>query len=230
MRLKLTASPGQANQMAGRFEKIMATAATNAVRAAAKAAVAAGRAEIASSGLGSIWQRSLVASPFRPKTGVSLNPSAWVHSKINYSDVFESGRDISGKPFIWLPLPTVPRMTGAGLKFGGIVSRPHMTPRQYARSVGKLYTIRRPGKPPMLGAKINKSRKPQPFGRFASKRVLSKRGNALGPLTEIIPLFVAVPAVHLPKKFSVEAAIKSAVERNIDDFYQTALVKATDGD
>lgn len=229
MQFKLTVQSGQANRMASQFEKIMATAATNAMRATAKAAVAAGRAEIASSGLGPVWQKSLVASPFRPKTGVSLNPSAWIHSRINYSDVFETGRDISGSPFIWLPLPTVPRNTGSGLKFGGIVAREHMTPGQYARKVGKLYTIRRPGKPPMLGAKINKSSKPQPFGRFASKRTLSKRGNALGPRTEIIPLFVAVPAVHLPKKFSVEQAIETAVERNIDDFYQTALVKATNG-
>ena len=56
--------------------------------------------------------------------------------------------------WLWLPLPNVPPNPGSGVKFGGLIGRPHMTPRQYIAKVGPLITMHRPGKPPMLGAVV----------------------------------------------------------------------------
>jgi hypothetical protein len=209
MRLVTTAPSGQWLKATDAYEKLIAKAETLAVRDVSKQARDQGRSAISAAGFSNKFANSLVVK-FKPSSGYSLDPSAYIHTTINYADVFEHGATIVGKPFIWLPLPTVPAGHG----------RPHLTPRQYVQEVGPLITMHRAGKPPMLGARIQTGRlPPQPFGRFVSRRRLARGVSGRGTF-QTIPMFVGVPAVSIPPKFDVDGIITEvASEDNIEKAY-----------
>ncbi len=200
MKLVARAESGQWVKATTEYERIIAKGATQAMRKIGKLAVDAGRQAISAAGFSAKFSRTLRAIN-KPKSGYVLNPSVYIHSTINYADIFETGKTIVGHPFLWLPLPSVPPFKG----------RPHMTPRQYIQNVGPLVTMRRPGKLPLLGAVVRGAPKAQPFGRFASRAKLRK-GIAGRGVTQTIPLFVAVASVVIPKKFDVKGAIENAAE------------------
>lgn len=215
MKFVIKAPAGQAADSAIEGAKLMATALTNAMREVGKIALTKGKASIADSGLGSRWVRSLKLL-MRPKSGVSFDPSAYVHSTINFSDIFEHGGTIVGQPLLWLPLDNVPKINGRQL-----------TPKQYVRKFGPLRTIRRKGRAPMLGAAVRVNVKP---GKRVSKRALSgtisKRATSV-----IVPLYVGVPSVTLLKRFDVHGAAKEAFEQFGDIYKQKMdeLIKANNG-
>lgn len=208
MKLKIEAPAGQAADSVLAKANQMASALTFAMRDVGKLAVQKGRASIASAGLSARWVRSLRAIN-RPKSGVTFDPSVFVHSTINYSDIFERGGVINGKPLLWLPLPNVPRRAGRQL-----------TPKQYVRQFGKLTTIHRDGKPPMLGASVRVNIRP---GKRVSKRAL--RGTISRTLkSTIVPLYVGVPAVTQIKRFDVHGAAEEAFKQ-FPDFYKQQMDK-----
>jgi len=209
MNLKFNVPPGQWIKATDLYQALMAKALTGAMRDVGKLGRERGRQAITAAGFSNKFANSLVAKlPAKD----ALAPTAYIHTTINYADVFETGAVIAGKPYLWLPLPTVPAGPG----------RPHMTPKQYVENVGPLVTMHRAGKPPMLGARVAISApRPQPFGRFVSRRILrrgisTRRG---GQPAQVIPLFVGVPAVNIPKKFDVHAAVVDAFG-HLDDFYR----------
>jgi hypothetical protein len=209
VRIVTKADAGQWLKATNQYEKIMAKAATQAMRDVGKEAVSKGRAAIAQAGFSAKFQRTLRVIN-RPASGYVLNPAAYIHSTINYADVFETGKTITGSPFLWLPLPNVPPYK----------DREHMTPVQYVRIVGPLVTMRRAGGLPMLGAVVERGGKPtrrrlrQTFlkGAFGEKR----------RATVTIPLFVAVSSVNIPKKFDVAGAVQDASDE-LDALYQKRL-------
>ena len=209
MNLKFNVPPGQWIKATDLYQALMAKALTGAMRDVGKLGRERGRQAITAAGFSNKFANSLVAKLPAKDT---LAPTAYIHTTINYADLFETGAIITGKPYLWLPLPTVPAGPG----------RPHMTPKQYVENVGPLVTMHRAGKPPMLGARVAISApRPQPFGRFVSRRILrrgisTRRG---GQPAQVIPLFVGVPAVNIPKKFDVHAAVVDAFG-HLDDFYR----------
>jgi hypothetical protein len=209
MKLVTTAPSGQWLKATNTYEKLIAKAETLAVRDVSKQARDQGRAAISAAGFSNKFANSLVIK-YKPSSGYSLNPSAYIHTTINYADVFEHGATIAGKRWLWLPMPSVPAAPG----------RPHMTPKQYIQQVGPLVLMWRPGKPPMLGARIQTGRlPPQPFGRFVSRRRLARGVSGRGQFYTI-PLFVGVPAVTIPPKFDVDGIITQvASEDNIEKAY-----------
>jgi hypothetical protein len=204
------------------IDNVIVEAANKAVQQSASAGVQAGRADIAQAGFSKIWQNSLRYKMMTPKN--SLNPKAYIHTRINYADIFETGGTIQGDPLIWLPLPSVPPNPGSGLKFGGVVKREHMTPGQYVRKIGPLISLRRPGKPPILAAAIRRGFKAQPFGRFATKAQLRRGLKGRGGGVQMIPLFVGVPSVHISKKWNVTAALQREAN-NMPKYYEEELRK-----
>jgi hypothetical protein len=134
-----------------------------------------------------------------------LNPSVYIHSTVNYLDVFETGKTITGSPWLWLPLPNVPPNPGSGVKFGGLIGRPHMTPRQYIAKVGPLITMHRPGKPPMLGAAVEGGGRPT--RRRLRSTFLKQRFGEKTRATRVVPMFVGVPSITIDEKFDVSQAI-----------------------
>ncbi len=199
------------------YEKIIAKGATQAMRRMSKLAVDAGRRAIGAAGFSANVQRTLRAIN-KPKSGYVLNPSVYIHSTVNYLDVFESGRTITGSKWLWMPLPAVPPNTGAGVKFGGLISRPHMTPSQYIRKVGPLVLMWRPGKTPMLGAEVEVGGKPT-RGRLR-RTFLKKTFGEKRRATKVVPLFVAVPKVTIAKKFDVHQAIEEAAPQIAEAYNQ----------
>jgi hypothetical protein len=207
MRLVTKADAGQWLKASTAYERIIAKAATLAMRDVGKDAVTKGRAAISAAGFSPKFAGTLRVIN-KPASGYVLNPAAYVHSTINYADVFETGKTITGHPFIWLPLPSVPPIAG----------RQHMTPKQYIQNVGPLVTMRRPGRLPLLGAVVKGPPKAQPFGRFATRARLRKGRSGKGTVTQTIPLFVGVPSVNIPKKFDVKGAVDSAFGK-LQEFY-----------
>ncbi len=199
MKLVARAEPGQWVKATTAYEKIIAKGATQAMRKVGKLAVDAGRQAISAGGFSSKFARTLRAIN-KPKSGYVLNPSVYIHSTINYADIFETGKTIVGQPFLWLPLPNVPPFKG----------RPHMTPRQYIQNVGPLVTMRRTGKPPMLGALVETGGRPT-RGRLR-RTFLRGVFNEKRRSTITVPMFVGVHSVTIPKKFDVKGAIENAAE------------------
>jgi hypothetical protein len=211
MRIVTKAEQGQWLKATTEYERIMSKAATLAMREVGRDAVAKGRASIAAGGFSTRFQRTLRAIN-KPPSGFVLNPSVYVHSTVNYADIFESGKTIVGNPFLWLPLPSVPRAA----------HREHMTPREYVKNIGPLISLKRPlGAQPILAAVIRRGPKAQPFGSFATRSQL-RRGQGGRGETQIIPLFVGVRSVTIPKKFDVHAAAEQAFDQ-LEKFYKENL-------
>lgn len=209
MKFVVKAPAGQAAQSSLKLANQMATALTEAMREVGRIALAKGRDSIAASGLGRRWVRSLRLIT-RPKRGFSFEPSAYVHSRINYSDVFETGRTIKGAPLLWLPLPNVPKVNGR-----------QVTPAQFSKQFGKLTTIRRKGKAPLLGVHVS--------GRV-SKRITKRTriGKSILGGTHVVPVYVGVPSVTLPKKFDVHSAAEKAFEQ-FGDIYKQKMNELNNG-
>ena len=216
MKLVSRAEPGQWEKATTGYERIMAKAATLGMRQIGKLAEAKARQTIAAAGFTSNVQRTMKALN-KPASGYVLNPAVWLHSTVNYLDVFETGRTITGSPYLWLPLPNVPPNTGSGTKFGGLISRPHMTPSQYIRKVGPLVTMRRPNGLPMLGAVVE-----GPDTRPSRKRLrqtfLKRRFGEKTRPTHVVPMFIAVTSITIPKKFDTEAAVEDAMKGLADAY------------
>lgn len=144
LRLTLSAVAGSFYKAITEGEKPIARAATAAVRDAAEFAKAGGRASIATAGFSRKWQNELRVKIYPPGRD-SLRAAALIYHKVSYAQVFEKGAVIHGKPLLWLPLPNAP--FGAGGR--------RIPAAKFQQQVGiPLYTIRRQGKPPMLGANV----------------------------------------------------------------------------
>lgn len=164
------------------MERPIAKAATAAVREAGEIAKRNGRASVAAGGLSRKWQNALRVKIYPPQ-GDSIRPAAFIYHKIQYAGVFEDGAVIRGQPLLWLPLPGVP------------IRRGHpMTAAQYARSVGPLVSVERPGRPPLL---------------FAKPRA-GRRGRRAGAGAERKPLYVGLSSVAIHKRFDIKGAVQKA--------------------
>jgi hypothetical protein len=181
------------------WEKLVAHAATAGVRDCGKAAQEAGRNEIASHGFTSRRWKTSIVSVMHPKGGAEvLNPWAWVHSKINFADVFETGKTISKASFLWLPLPSVPNWPGDPSR--------QMSAKKYIQTYGPgslRSALHRGSKSPLLLGKTAATSKPQPFGKFG--RPLKRGSNRAA---RWIPMFVGVRQVVIRQIFDVSGAIK----------------------
>ncbi len=198
-------TPGQWAKATTEYERIIAKGVTQAMRKTGKQALTAGRNAIGAAGFTANVQRTLRAIN-KPKQGFVLNPSVYIHSTVNYLDVFETGKTITGHPWLWLPLPNVPPNPGSGVKFGGLIGRPHMTPRQYVAKVGPLVTMHRPGKPPMLGAVVEGPSTRPSRARLRRTFLKQRFGEKTRP-THVVPMFVGVAKITIGKKFDVTQAI-----------------------
>lgn len=200
-------------ELAPKVAKAMQAAAVAAVTDAAVLAKAGGRASIAAGGFSVRWQNALRHRVY-PNADKPLTPAAIVWHKIQYSNIFETGGTVSGKPSLWLPLPEVPR--GAG-------SHP-LTPAQYVARVGPLRTIKVPGKPPMLagrGSRAGITRATATQVRVRKRAV--KAGTILGAW---VPLFIAKKNVTDPQRFNIRGAARKAAE-DLPELYERRLEKVT---
>ncbi|MEN6306090.1 MAG: DUF6441 family protein [Armatimonadia bacterium] len=176
-----------------------AKAATEAMREIEPSAKADAREAIRKGGPGfrGRWPNALRTQVY-PKKGVSLQPSLvmWVRSP--YAGIFEKGGTIRGAPFIWLPLKGVP------LRYRGERLRPG--------NIRGLVSIRRPGKPPLLGIRVKTSaaRAEGPIttsllSRGTAERYKAKKRGAKLRI-RVIPLFVGIRSATITKKWDISGA------------------------
>lgn len=205
------------------LEKPIAEAATAAMRDTVDEAKVAGRAEIAGGGFGPKWQNALRGDTFPRGGKASASPAGLIYSKIGYSNIFEEGGEIVGKNKLWLPLSNVP----VGV-----------TASNYRDKVGEpLHTIKRPGKPPLLAARLRATDKRVQKGvslsmlrRGAGIRV-NKQGKVIRGQGTVrsVPLFVGIDLVRIAKRFNVRAAVARVVNERLGPNLARYLAQSTDG-
>jgi hypothetical protein len=202
LRLIYSALRGEFAAELRKIEQPIAKAATAAVREAAEIAKAEGRASIAGAGFGRRWQNALRSKVYPPNRD-SMRPAALIYHKVPYAVVFEEGAVIHGKPLLWLPLPNAPM--GAGGR--------RIPAARFRQQVGwPLYTIRRPGKPPLLGAHVRMTG--TRAGKAVSLRLLRRGRNPGGKGTvRLLPLYVGVEVASIGKRFAILDAIRRAAAR-----------------
>lgn len=206
LRLTLSAVGGAFFRALTEGERPIAKAATAAVREAAELAKSGGRTSIATAGFSRKWQNALRANVYPPNRD-SMRAAALIYHKVPYAEVFERGAVIHGKPYLWLPLPNAPFAGGRRIpasKFRDLVGSP-------------LYTIRRPGKPPMLGANVRMTS--ARAGKAVSLSLLRRGRNPGGKgAVRLVPLYVGVEVANIPKRFAILDAINRAAAR-LPDLY-----------
>ncbi len=180
----------------------IAKAATGAIVEAADIAKAKGRAAIASGGFSSKWQNALRAKVY-PQGGISMKPAAFIYHKIPYAWVFEEGAAISGKPMLWLPLPSVPK--GRGNR--------QLSPQEYIAEIGPL--VKAKGRDILLGQGSTAG-----ILRASSRSVRLRKSAVAGgtALGDWVPLYVGHTTVGDPQKFDIVGAVRS-VEAQLGELY-----------
>lgn len=208
MRLVYAFIPGQFETTIRAIETPIAKAATAALSEARSIILSEGRAAISSAGFSRRWQ-NIFRSRMTPKRGGQpvINASVTFFDNSFFINLFGEGGTHHGKPLMWLPLDTVP--------FGSGHTR--LTPKQYQQRVGKLFSVRRAGRTPLLVGKGTSStiaRATRKAVRFRKRAVTS--GSLRGTVN--VPLFVGVSSVTIGKKFDVKSII-ARVSGQIGELY-----------
>lgn len=186
------------------FEKPMARAVTNAFRDAAKGIQAEGRAAILSGGLGPRFARQFRVFAF-PRRQFSLAPAlrgwharGWRHSRIGrYANIFAHGGTIKGKPLLWIPLPTAPKLTGGR----------RLTPTIFEHEIGPLISMRRTRRPILAANSLqpgNGRKLTAASLKTGARNAASKRAGGKGRRTYLVPVFVGVSSVHIEKRVDID--------------------------
>lgn len=199
--------------MKGKYKPI-AKAATKAMTQVATNIKIQGRANIVAAGFSRNWANSFRADAYPSGGRVSADAAAMVRHKIDYADIFETGGIIHGNPTLWLPLPTTPKRIG----------RKRVTPSLYISQIGPLFPIRRPGKPPLLAARMGvsaRARKTGKLGKITNAK-LRKGASGSGPRVAV-PLFVGIRQVDIDQKFHLRAITKANAAKLAAYYYRNFL-------
>jgi len=210
-----------ASNIAGAFQKAMdghqqtiAKAATTAMRITTEKARDGVRANIASAGFSKKWQNATQSKVF-PENGYSVKTAGIVYNKIPYSNVFDIGELIKGKPLLLVPLPVL-----QGTKLN--------TPAKFMLATQwPLVPIIAPGHPPMLGAEVRMTGREISKASITLKKLRGKLrrgpGGKRGTL-EVIPVFVGIEQAQEKKLFNAEQIIKSEADK-IGAHYESSIKK-----
>lgn len=149
-----------------------------------------GRANIARAGFKRAYQTAFRVDVY-PKGGrPSANAAAVAYHKVDFSEVFEEGARISGKPYLWIPIRD--KRTKIGRK--------QLRLKDFKARGEKLVMVKRPGKAPLL---LGRPLSGMPRPRRASERESYKTYQSGG----LVPLFVGVSLVDIGKKFDIYSMI-----------------------
>lgn len=140
--LALSYASGSLTEAVNEAGDEIAKAATATIEAAAQEVVRQAESDVAAAGFSLKWQKSFHYKMYPDGGAPSYDAAAEIYSKIPYSEVFETGATIRGRPLLWIPTHNAPMANG--------FARHTMTPKEYIAGGGHLYSANRPGKPPML--------------------------------------------------------------------------------
>ena len=190
----------------GYFDPIR-QASTAAINDVGDLAKQRGRQKIAAAGFGKRWQNALRSEVY-PKRAESVNAAAWIYHRIPYAGVFEEGATIRGKPLMWVPLSTTPKLA----------RRTKLTPKNFSSQIGPLVSMRG-GKQPLLGASVAVTKAAARRGPpYRVTRAALRRGAAGNGVIRTVPVFVGVDTVRIRKRFNL-ASVADQVAREIPSLY-----------
>lgn len=175
---------------------------TSAAKTSAADLKIRGRQNIAKSGGKSGSNMGNIANAFRvnvyPERSESWHPSifAYVNTQTKknpegYSKVFEEGATISGRPILWVPLPTARQIMGR-LRIG---------PAEWSKRFGELTPIKANGKLLLVGSYSLNQRA---IGSSKRKRLVARANKKKGYATQLTPLFVGVRQVRIKKYWGLK--------------------------
>ena len=193
----------------GYFDPIR-RAATGAMKDLSETAKMQGRAEISRAGFSKRWQNTLRSEAY-PKRDFSANAAVWLYHRIPYAGVFEEGARIRGKPLMWVPLSSTPK----------IGRNKPLTPKSFAAAYGKLVPMR--GKQPLLGAPVKVTRAAaRRGGPYRVTRAALRNGASGQGIIRTVPVFVGVDTVNIRKRFNLAKTFDQA-SRQLPQLYLNNL-------
>lgn len=193
---------GELEEELAKIEAPIAKAATAAMREAADLGKAAARERIAAAGFSRKWQNAMRAESYPRKGVASTSAAAELFHAIPYAGVFAEGATITGKPDLWVPLSTTPK----------IGARKKLTPDGFEAAFGPLVSIKGRGRP-MLGARLSVSRAAaRRGGPYKVTKAGLARGRNREGIIRVVPVFVALRQVSIGRKFNLEAAFSAAAD------------------
>ena len=168
-----------------------------------------GRSEIASSGFSRRWQNALRVTRYpRRRNQQSLDGATWAHHRIPYAGIFETGANVSGRPMLWLPLPTAPRQ----------MRRRRFPPERFAREVGDLWGFRSPGGTPLLAAQARVSKRQAQRRHPQASMAALRRGVQGRGILRSIPLYHGVHVARIGRRFNLTGVARRVAAR-IPDYF-----------
>jgi hypothetical protein len=188
--------------------QVMAVGATKAMGIVTEKAKEKARASIRAAGGNFVrrWPNALRSSVFPSGAKASASPAGLLYMRATYAGIVEEGGTIKGSPYLWIPLKNTPKRIGGK----------RVTPG----SLRNLVTIRRPGKPPLLGMRVKATS--TRFNQPVTASLLARGTSAKRGLVRVIPLFVGVPKAEIRKRFAVRQAAESAA-RDLPSIYFSVL-------
>jgi hypothetical protein len=196
----------------------MARAITTSFRDGAKLLQAETRSAILSAGLGPRFARQFRAFGF-PRRQFSLEPTirgwharGWKGAKAGrWANIHVRGATMSGKPLLWIPLPTAPaRIAGKA-----------PSPKLYIENIGPLVKLKGTRRPLLAGDSLRAI-----SGRHATvaqlktgaKHAQARASGGKGRKTVKVPMFVGVASTHVPGRVNMDAIFARVRERLPDLF------------
>jgi len=210
--------PGRYAKDVEKWQEPLAKNLTMAFRDGAKLLQDQGRAAIINAGLGPRFARQFKAFGF-PRRQFSLNPAlrgwharGWKGSRIGrYANIFARGGTITGKPLLWVPLPTAPRR----------IKGQSPTPKLYNAEIGPLIALRGTRRP-ILAGRAARAIQGRP-ATVAQLKTGARRQDA-GRKTAIVPIFVGVRSVKIAKRVDMDP-IFARVQAEIPKLFHERMSK-----
>lgn len=185
----------------------------------AKQVQTAGRAEIARSGLGPRFARGFrtYVFPRRITPGSTAELAMRGQHRLGYANVFERGSRISGRPLLWIPLPSAPKkLNGKSPTAGAMI-----------QAGVRLFKIERPGRPPLLAGYAMRATPGRPVSvaqlRTGQRNVRRRQaraafGGRLGARPSAVMLFIGLPAVKIRDRLNISRVYDQA-RRDLPGLY-----------
>lgn len=183
----------------------------------------AGRAEIARAGFSRRWQTGFRTFVFPRRPDFTTDLTMRGRHRIGYANVFERGSRIRGKPLLWVPLPTAPPK----------INGRRTTARALIEAVGRLHSINRPGRPPLLagyamrwtrGQRVSLAQLRTGQRNTRRRQARSAFGGRPGARPVSVPLFVGLPAAQIRDRLDV-SRIYDRGRQNLPGLYARRLAK-----
>jgi hypothetical protein len=203
LRFKWSLATGSWQKAFREASKPMAVAATQAMDVLKNQVKQQGRANIAAAGMSRRWQNTLRVERY-PLAGISLRAAVHVFHKIPYAGVFEEGATITGKPMLWVPLPTAPKRVGSR----------RATPRNI--NLPLVSFTSRQGTP-LLGYRTRVAAGTDLLGHGTRSLTVAKlkrgRSKRASGVLRTIPLFYGIRTVNIRRRLDITGVVNQAYRR-----------------